>query len=66
LNYSEKPNILKATKLRDVLEPAANPKYTLTGAACLGILRRMEKRGKKPPEIMDRVLRRQAGLSPMA
>lgn len=51
-------------KLRDVLEPIADPKYTLTPAACLGILRRMEKRGKTPPEIMLRVLRRQAGLSP--
>ena len=60
LNCGEKPNILKATKLRDVLEPAADPKYTLTEAACLGILRRMEKRGKELPKMMKEVLERQS------
>ena len=44
------------------LAGASAEKYYLTTAACLGILRRAEERGKPLPKALDTALRIQAGL----
>lgn len=62
LNISERPRVVIQTKLSQILERNPDPKYNLSAKACLGILNRAEKRGKKLPEALERALREQAGL----
>ena len=62
-NCSEKPTVPRPTKLSQVLEENPDKKYWLSPKACLGILRRAENRGKKLPELLERTLKRQSGLS---
>lgn len=50
LDTGEKPSIAKPSKLSQILEQNPNPKYNLSANACLGILRRAERRGKQLPE----------------
>ena len=53
------------TKLSQILEVNPLPKYNLTAKACLGILRRAERRGKDLPERLKAVLIQQSqGASP--
>ncbi len=49
--------------LSQILEDSPHPKYYLSRAACLGILRRAKKRGKDLPPELERALRLQAGLA---
>ena len=46
-----------------VLMDTVPEKYFLSEKACLGILRRSQKRGKTLPEVLETALVRQAGLS---
>ena len=62
LNLSEKPRKVIHTKLSQILERNPDPKYNLSAKACLGILNRAAKRGKKLPEALEKALRAQAGL----
>ena len=48
--------------LSQILQARVHPKYYLSRAACLGILRRAEVRGKDLPESLRAALRIQAGL----
>lgn len=48
--------------LSQILQAHPPKKYYLTTAACLGILRRAEERGKPLPQALDTALRIQAGL----
>mgnify|MGYP002710100808 CR=1 FL=1 len=48
--------------LSQILQARPPKKYYLTTAACLGILRRAEERGKPLPQALDTALRIQAGL----
>ena len=48
--------------LSQILQARPPKKYYLTTAACLGILRRAEERGKPLPKALDTALRIQAGL----
>ena len=48
------------TSLVDVLEPNAQPKYSLSAKAAAGILRRAERRGKELPEALRYALTRLA------
>ena len=48
--------------LSQILQAHPPKKYYLTTAACLGILRRAEERGKPLPQELDTALRIQAGL----
>lgn len=48
--------------LSQILQAQPPKKYYLTTAACLGILRRAEERGKPLPKALDTALRIQAGL----
>lgn len=53
------------TKLSQILEENPLPKYNLSAKACLGILRRAERRGKDLPERLKAVLIQQSqGASP--
>ena len=49
--------------LSQILQAHPPKKYYLTTAACLGILRRTEERGKPLPKALDTALRIQAGLT---
>ena len=49
--------------LSQILQAHPPKKYYLTTAACLGILRRAQERGKPLPQALDTALRIQAGLT---
>lgn len=59
LNCGEKPLTEKPTKLSDILEEDADPKYNLSAKACEGILRRADKRGKALPDVLREALENQ-------
>lgn len=63
-NTGESPKDAVESSLSSILEDNVPPKYHLSVKACLGILRRGEKRGKPFPELLKAVLERQAGVSP--
>lgn len=42
--------------LSDILEPEVSAKYSLSAKACLGILRRSEKRGRSLPPLLQLAL----------
>ena len=54
------PKDENASHLSQILEASPHPKYSLSAKACLGILRRAEKRGKVLPEILKQALIQQA------
>lgn len=43
-SIGERPNVENGSSLWEILEPNAPPKYSLSAKACLGILKRAEKR----------------------
>lgn len=49
--------------LSSILMVNVPERYSLSQKACLGILRRAEKRGKELPEVLRRALERQAGIA---
>ena len=51
--------------LSQILQDSPPPKYYLSKAACLGILRRAEEREKDLPEQLESALKAQAGLIPI-
>ena len=57
LSISEWPSAAAVCSLSQVLVTDAPPKYFLSAKACLGILRRAEKRSKELPEVLERSLR---------
>lgn len=58
-------SVAEESRLTQILEANPLPKYNLTAKACLGILRRAERRGKDLPERMKAVLIQQSqGASP--
>ena len=57
LNTTERPNDVRESTLSQTLDLSAPAKYNLSGKACLGILRRAEKRQKElPPMLMEALL----------
>ena len=61
-NTGESPKEESESTLSQILEETPHPKYYLSEKACLGILRRAEKRGKELPEILRLALIRQAQM----
>ena len=61
LNTSEWPKDGVASSLSQVLEPTADPKYSLSPTACQGILRRAEQRGRMLPRSLRTALINVAG-----
>lgn len=60
-NFGASPSIVRESSLSQVLESGgAMHKYSLSAKACEGILRRANVKGKKLPELLEAVLRRQA------
>lgn len=62
LNIGECPKEESVSTLSQILEETPHRKYYLSVKACLGILRRAEKRGKELPEILRQALIRQAQM----
>ena len=55
-NGGESPNAVVESRLSQILEERPHTKYSLTPKACMGILRRAEKRGKDLPEALKKAL----------
>lgn len=62
-NFSESPKEEEESFLSQILQVNVPEKYFLSEKACLGILRRSQKRGKTLPEVLETALVEQAGLS---
>lgn len=62
LNLSERPKTDNPSRLSEVLEENADPKYRLSPKACMGILNRAERRGKDLPAALKDALERQASM----
>ena len=60
LNTGESHKGAVASSLSQTLEDTPHPKYYLSRAACLGVLRRAKKRGKELPPILRDALLSQA------
>lgn len=60
LSFGECPSVESASHLSLILEASPHPKYSLSAKACLGILRRAERRGKPLPLILRAALEHQA------
>lgn len=61
LNFGASPSIVRESSLSQVLESGGGTyRYSLTPKACKGILRRVKAKGKKLPELLEVVLRKQA------
>ena len=63
LSFGESPREENVSRLSQILEDSAPPKYCLSEKACAGILRRAEKRGKELPKELKEALLRQCGES---
>lgn len=57
-------SVAEESRLSQILEVNPLPKYNLTAKACLGILRRAERRGKALPERLKQVLLMQSTPRP--
>lgn len=56
-SFGESPREENASLLSQILEDSPHPKYFLSEKACLGILTRVERRGKElPPELKKALL----------
>ena len=55
-SFGESPNVAVESHLSQILEDSPHPKYSLSGAACRGILRRAGRRGKALPETLRTAL----------
>lgn len=58
-SFPERPNGVSESRLSQILEDSAHPKYYLSAKACAGILNRATKRGKQLPEILKTALENQ-------
>lgn len=57
LNTGVCPSVVQESTLSQILQANVPPKYSLSATACLGILRRALKRGKKlPPMLWDALI----------
>ena len=56
VNGGESPNAVVESRLSQILEERPHTKYSLTPKACMGILRRAEKRGKDLPQTLKAAL----------
>lgn len=64
LNSGESPRDAVESSLSQILEASVPEKYVLSARACLGILRRSDKRGKPLTAILRETLMIQAGIHP--
>lgn len=53
-SFGEYPNEENVSRLSQILEDCPHPKYSLSGTACAGIIRRADNRGKElPPQLKE-------------
>ena len=57
------PSAANVSTLSQILKVGVPEKYYLSPKACLGILRRASVRGKRLPDVLEKALRRQAGIA---
>jgi hypothetical protein len=62
-SFGEYPSEERGSRLSQILEDSPLPKYSLSEKACIGIMKRAEKRGKSLPTELKDALVRQASLS---
>lgn len=62
-SFGESPNAVVESHLSQILEANPHPKYFLSEKACVGVLRRAERRGKELPKILKEALEKQSGLT---
>ena len=62
LSFGECPSAENASHLSQILEASPLPKYSLSAKACLGIVRRAQRRGKELPPLLKAALLNQAGI----
>ena len=62
-SFGESPKEENVSHLSQILEDCPHPKYSLSARACLGILRRAERRGKELPPELKEALEKQGGQS---
>ena len=58
-SFGESPREENVSRLSQILEDSAQPKYYLSAKACAGILNRAQRRGKELPEILKQALENQ-------
>lgn len=58
-SFGVSPSVENASRLSQILEECPHPKYNLSARACVGVLRRAKRRGKKLPEVLDAALKLQ-------
>ena len=61
-SFGESPSEENVSHLSQILEDYPLPKYSLSARACVGILTRAKRRGKKLPEELETALKMQARL----
>ena len=59
-SFGESPSVAAESRLSQILEEQAHPKYSLSARACQGILNRAERRGKELPEELKKALENQS------
>ena len=59
-SFGESPKDAVESRLSQILEEQAPPKYYLSAKACQGILSRAERRGKQLPDVLKEALENQA------
>lgn len=59
LNFGEYPNVVEESGLSQILEDNVPQRYYLSERACVGVLRRAERRGKELPTILKTALEQQ-------
>lgn len=62
-SFGESPSVAVESRLSWILEDSPPERYSLSDKACLGILRRAEKRGKELPKELKLALESQAARS---
>ncbi len=55
-SFGEFPSVAVESRLSQILEDTPHQKYSLSAKACMGILRRAERRGKKLPPELEKAL----------
>lgn len=58
-SFGASPSVENVSRLSQILEDCPHPKYNLSARACVGVLRRAKRRGKKLPEVLDAALKLQ-------
>lgn len=61
-SFGEYPSEDAESRLSQILEECPLPKYSLSAKACVGVLRRAHRRGKKLPRALETALKQQVCL----